>query len=294
MGKIKSFIEKYANATIQDVCFKEVIKDIHEVVIGVPFPIVSLWNGETIERIRNNYNEEIFYRAEDIYLRKDIENITEYGRVNSPYTSRFYGTLGDNNPDKARITTLLETNKILRSEDLNSDVQQIFTTGLWEVKCDLRILVLPFHPLAYKNSRLKYASENFSKTIKEEFPEIATEVFGLVHFFSDHFGRKVLNHFDYKLTAAFGEVFLTDYGLDGIIYPSIRAEYETQNIVLTPQAAKNLNLYKVGMFEVFIHKNQVFYEPIAYCDKMDSNSPVFEWKYLERLPIDEINKKIKK
>src|SRR5688500_17556952 len=90
---IHRFLNKYEDAHISAIPFEEIKSDIHEVIVLIPFPTVALDDRELIERIRNNYDGEIFESWTQLSARKDINNIQTYGRLNVPYSSVFYGTL---------------------------------------------------------------------------------------------------------------------------------------------------------------------------------------------------------
>ena len=288
---IQQFISKYEKSDIASFEYSEILSDIHDSVIGTPFPIVSLFEGELIERIRNNYNGEIFRQQQEVSLRTDLQNITDYGRVNKPHQSNFYGTLMDDNLDLARITPVIETHPTLRIRNTKTTEQQIFTTSQWLAKDNLRLLIVPFYTEA-KNKRLRAAAEHFTSTISFDFADLSSKILQFLQFFSDHFGREVSDHLNYKLTAAFGEVFMQDYNLDGIIYPSIKSEFQTQNIVLKSNSMSKLELHKVGMFELFIHNDQVFIDPIAYAEDLGQRKDDFKWIYVERTQRNIIDEKI--
>jgi hypothetical protein len=256
-NRISSFINKFRKCDLKKIDYTEVLEDVQKVVVGIPFPVVSLWQNEVIERIRNNYNGEIFYNINSISLREDVENITEFGRANTPNKPVFYGTLGFKNQDHARITTVVETHKTLRTKNINTEEQQIFTSGRWIVKGELQIILLPFHELT-KNIRLTLASDHFTSGIQEQFSSYSEEILDLLHFFSTEFAKEVYNHNDYKLTAAFTDVFLNSYGLDGIVYPSVKSEFKTENIAIKKKSLSKIELLKAAMFELFINKDQVF------------------------------------
>lgn len=290
----QDFISKYKQSDISEFEYSEILTDIHKSIVGTPFPIVSLYRNELIERIRNNYNEEIFMEEKQVSLRTNLQNITEFGRVNKPHHSNFYGTLADDNLDLARITTVIETHRTLRTRNISTTEQQIFTTSQWLAEGDFKLLIIPFHSQANRNKRLGKTAQHFSAAISIDFGKLSTEILELLAFFSDCFGREVNNHLNYKLTAAFGEVFMKDYQLDGIIYPSIKSEFQTQNIVLNHSGVSKLKLHKVGMFELFIHKDQVFIDPMAYAENLGHNNSNFNWIQVERTPREIIDRKLGK
>jgi hypothetical protein len=290
---IHRFLNKYQDAHISAIPFEEIKSDIHEVIVSIPFPTVALDDRELIERIRNNYDGEIFESWTQLSARKDINNIQTYGRLNVPYSSVFYGTLEGANLDMARITTIMETHKIFRNDIIDATLQQIFTTSQWKVNGNLTLLIIPFHNASDMSQRIKTTAVKFLDRFVRDFPQDYPSFIKLLNFFSQQLAKPVLDHEQYKFTAALSEVFLKDYHLDGIIYPSIKTGYQTENIAVKAESVNKLELFKVAMFELFIHKKQTFIDPIAYATDLGVKKENFNWVQVkERTPIHIIQEKI--
>jgi hypothetical protein len=290
---IQQFLNKYREADISTMSFEDIKADIHEVIVSIPFPIVALDDRELIERIRNNYDGEVFHSWTQLSARQDLENIKTCGRLNVPKSSVFYGTLQGANLDMARLTTIMETHQSFRNDVVDATVQQVFTTSQWRVKGNLRLLVIPFHNAEDMSKRLKLTAEKFKRHFERDFPQTYPGFINLLNFFSKQLAKQVRDVEQYKFTAALSEVFLKDYRLDGIIYPSTKTGYQTENIAIKAESTNKLELFKVAMFELFIHKKQTFIEPIAYATNLGVKRENFNWVHIEvRTPIHVIQEKI--
>ncbi len=78
--------------------------------------------------------------------------------------------------------------------------------------------------------------------------------------------------------------------MDGIIYPSVRAEYKTHNIALKPESVKKIELIKAGMFDLISDKEKVFIDNVAYALDLGENKDNFQWTYVDRTHEKEIQK----
>lgn len=289
----QKFIAKYDSSQISEIDYVEILNDLRQLVVGIPFPIVSPHKGDIIERVRINYDGEIFKYETEVSLRTDLDNISEFGRLNKPEQANFYGTFVDDDITKARITTINETHRTLRKRNTKTVESQIFTTSQWQVKDDLRLLVLPFHSEVRNNSRMLHTAVYFRLSIEKSFGSSAQGIQNVLNFFSDQFSKEVQDHLDYKLTAAFGEVFMEDYEIDGIVYPSLKADFETQNVALSPKAMSKIRLFKVGMFELFINEDHVVIDPMAYAEDLGPSNSDFNWIAVKRTSPEDIDEKLR-
>ncbi|MCE7864289.1 MAG: RES domain-containing protein [Bacteroidetes bacterium CHB5] len=289
-SRIRNFIRKYQAGCLH-IRIEEICEDVRSVVSSVPFMIVSLKNEVRLERVRNNYGAEIFTNEHDISFRRDLKNIAEYGRANLMYESVFYGSMFPKDIAFARITNILETNKILKSGIKDHKGRHKFTTGQWEVVGHLNIVVLPFNQRALLNNyitRIEY--ERYMDSINSLPKRDQQLIVLLMNFLANEFGKDVVDHADYKLSAAFSHVFLASLGLDGIIYPSRKAEFKSYNIALKPSAVDNIKLLKAGLYELDIDGTQVGMNMLAYAIDLGSKNMEFVWIPSERKHLSEILK----
>lgn len=288
--RIKNFISKY-HAGIRHLRIEEICEDVRSVVSSLPFMIVSLKNEVRLERVRNNYNGEIFTNEQDLSFRIDLENITEYGRANIMHESVFYGSMFPKDIAFARITNILETNKILKNGIKDHRGRHKFTTGQWEVVGHLNIAVLPFNDRALLNNyitRIEY--ERYMNSINSLPKRDQQLIILLMNFLANEFGKDIIDHTDYKLSAAFSHVFLSSLGLDGIIYPSRKAEFKSYNIALKPSAVNNIRLLKAGLYELEINGTQVGINMLAYAIDLGKKNREFVWIPSEKKHLSEILK----
>ena len=143
------------------------------------------------------------------------------------------------------------------------------------------------------SQRLRITAGNFKRHFERDFPHRYPNFIKLLIFLSKQLAQPIHDHEQYKFTAALSEVFLKDYRLDGIIYPSIKTGYQTENIAVKAESVNKLELFKVAMFELFIHKKQTFIDPVAYATDLAEKKENFNSVYIkERTPIHLIHEKI--
>lgn len=90
--------------------------------------------GLLLHRCRNR-NGQVLNKASEISCRNDLENISEYGRVNEPKQSIFY--VADIRP-----TAISETSMTFRGENYK-DIEEIsITTGHWKSVEELKLTLI--------------------------------------------------------------------------------------------------------------------------------------------------------
>lgn len=244
-----------------------------------PIGVVQIRPNTFIERIRNNYNGEIFSSKNEISYRKDLHNITEFGRANIPYTSIFYGSLSSSYINEIRVVNVLETNKEFRfSKPIKK--RQIFTSGRWRTIYPLTLALFSFNrEAALNNLEVLNDSIQLSKLFsalpysqRKAFVESNT-------FLSNFFTMKsIRSHLDYSLTAFFSDIILEKMPIDGILYPSVRAGYRTYNIALKPSVVEFKTQFEIAaMFELFAYKKSTVITNVAIADIDGYGS--FSWNY---------------
>lgn len=276
-NKIIWFLSKYRDGRARPP-IQEMIADIHNVIISIPFMVAPLKQGVRLERVRNNYNGEMFSKISDLSSRPDIEKIKEYGRANLMHESVFYGCMFPENIEFARLTNVIETNPILKSGNKTHKGKYIFTTSQWEVIGFINLLILPLNEKAILNNYITNVEfDHYILELNKVNSNVRNIVYELVKFFADEFAKPVEDHKDYMLTAAFSHVFMVDYDIDGIVYPSVKSEYRSHNIAIKPSSLIGLDLLKVGMYELFIDKTQVQLIPLAYSLDLGKDKKNFIW-----------------
>lgn len=233
-----------------------------------PIPRLEIGANVQIQRLRNNYNGELFTSEEEISYRRDPWNIKEFGRANFPYSSKFYGSLSSKYIDAIRVVNVLETNREFRDGKMDKK-RQVFTSGEWVTIQPLKVAIFPFHKAAIiQNEEVESHARIFNSFV-DKFPleqsGMIKKVLKYVSFFYSN--RNIHKHFDYLISAFVSEFIFDIYKLDGILYPSVRATYKTNNLVLDPQSVlSKLRLDKAAMFELFLNGKNAYIDNVAFAE----------------------------
>jgi hypothetical protein len=253
-----------------------------------PVPKLEIQFGVPIQRLRNNYHSELFTSEDEISFRQDYRNIKEFGRCNFPNSSKFYGSLNSKYINETRIVNVLETNKEFREKKMVRK-RQIFTSGEWITTQPLNVAIFPFdrNAILY-NEEIKFHAEKFGSIIGEFTPEQKVIYKRVLKFISYYYSLKhIFNPLDYTISAYITELLFDKYGFDGILYPSVRAEYKTYNLVIEPNSViSKLRLDKAAMFELYLVRKNAFIDNVAYADI--SRGFKLYWNYTERTSETEL------
>ncbi|MDE3236245.1 MAG: hypothetical protein KGO81_09850 [Bacteroidota bacterium] len=255
---------------------------IHELLTISPIPVVEISENVSLERLRNNYKGEIFHSEADISFRQDYWNIKEFGRANFPSSSKFYCSLASKYVKDIRIVNVLETNKEFRQKQVIKK-RQVFTSGQWITNSILKVAVFPFNQSAILyNEEIGFHSNKFYQIINnfsEEQRMIYKKTLRFISYFYSL--KEIMNHYDYTVSAYLSEFIFDKYNLDGILYPTVRAQFRTYNLVLRPEVSlSKLTFTKAAMFELILIGKKAVIDNIADGEKDNLNN--IYWNYTER------------
>lgn len=246
-------------------------------------PIATIFKGEYIDRVRINKNGEIFNKIDQITYITDattLDNCTEFGRANFPKQSVFYGAIPSPQAKYPRATAYIETTKVFEDHPLPDCINEIFTLGRWKVLEDIHILEMIFSDEALKIS--EYARTAFNIKISEIQNHHNKQHFiDQGKLFSEEFARSDCRNADYnyKISSAYSNYVWNATPLKGITYPSVKTEYQGQNVALLPELVdKKLELEIVVMFK-FERENGIN-KPIdsfRMAKDLGANKSDFQW-----------------
>ncbi len=254
----------------------------------VPFVTTLLKKGHTIERARINKPGEIFSSESQISYRTDYPNIKSYGRANVPHFSLFYGAIESDTIKHPRFVNLLETSEIFRNLEKNEveNADFIMTVGKWIIKEDIEIVEMVFDEKSIENSAdIKRSYEFHLEKLTTEHPEHKEQFKLILRFFSNQFAKKDINtHFDYMISSAYADIALNWRDHKGLTYPSVKTDYQGQNVVLTPFVVdKYLDLEITAMFRVQKNGKKSFISPLKHCTDFGALNTNFKW--IDYVPI---------
>lgn len=213
---------------------------------------VTYHKGKVVTRARINYEGVEFRQKKEFSFKPEKYNST-YQRASTPNKTMFYATsipdkLEQGELDNMRVIGLAETVPFMRDPSIKTGYQKI-SFGLWEVVEDINLIAIVHKETYQKESNytreLVSAYNNYIKNVP---PEIANKSLKFFTYLADEFAKEAIKDdcdYDYMISAIFSEL-TAKQGLDGIIYPSVRAAGKGFNIAITPEATKKLKLNVAG------------------------------------------------
>lgn len=180
-------------------------------------------------RYRKHSTGENFYEtANDLLYRKDILNINKFGRLNEPGQGLFYC-----NDNENQSTGIAEIVSVFRENKESNE--EILTIGAWNVKKNLKLaVILPNKYNLGLNTEFDKIKENYNSFYdSEDFEEVKI----LNEFIANEFTLDLEKHkSNYKITCAYSNYIKEQFPeIDGIIYGSVKSEFNGTNIVLWPE-----------------------------------------------------------
>lgn len=221
-------------------------------------PIVEykIRKGQAVYRCRRmNKTSNIFYFESDISYRKDIANITTFGRANTPRQSVFYGSLTSEELPDGILPTIKETSGMfIEPEDqVWHEGYESYTIGMWTAKEDIYVSVIPPAGKFKKQTKL---NEQISRAFEEGEKNSVTPISPEAKEFYNLMGHEICKdvqpgaHMQYGVTAIFSAYLLSQR--IGIAYPSVKTEQQVLNVAFEPQKFDQLfNFERAGVVDLF-------------------------------------------
>jgi hypothetical protein len=211
---------------------------------------VSYHRGKSLMRARPNYENEEFRTKKEFSYKPQALN-DKYQRASTPFKTMFYATtvadmLEPGESANMRVIGMVETIPFLRDSKIEKGYQKI-SFGRWEVNEDINLLAIihkgSFHG---ENGFIRMLFNDYTKNLALEQPEIREKSEKFCRFLAEEFGKdNISNDYDYLISAIYSEMAIKK-GLEGILYPSVRAGGQGFNVALTPEATKKLKLVVAG------------------------------------------------
>lgn len=233
---------------------KDEILSLFKQVGKIGHVVVTFHRGKSVMRARPNYNGERFEKKSD-YSFKPQEYNTTYQRASTPNQTVFYATaipetLQPGELDNMRVIGVAETIPMLR--DKTKSGYQKVSFGRWYVHEDIHLLaIVQKDKYAEESSYTKELSDAYKEFIAGTPKDILERSLAYTTFLADEFSKEdIRGDYDYMISALFSEL-VTQRGLDGIFYPSVRVGGKGFNIAITPEATKKLGLYVAGECSIY-------------------------------------------
>jgi len=135
-----------------------------------------------------------------------------------------------------------------------TSTEEHYVGGLWKVVEPVNVIALVHHQaFTSKNERLKQLHDQYELAVKKD-PDMAERSLRLSEFLANDFAKPVPRDKDwqYKISAAFA-THVKKLGIDGLMYPSVKADGDTSvfNVALTPTSVDNkLKLEEISAVRV--------------------------------------------
>jgi hypothetical protein len=254
---------------------------IRESLKFIPITTAKLYKGTAIDRVRLNGSIKLFNSQTELsYInnQKIIDKyLTEFGRANKPFQPMFYAALRSSKIEHNRLTAYLETSEMIHNTESINLEGELFTVSRWEVLNELEIAEIVFSDDALKmnpDTQLSFKNQ-FNNLKNSEYREIALRQ---LQFFSNEYARKSKSHHDYKISVAYSDFLLNDYGLDAITFPSVKSDYQGQNIVFKPESVdKHLEIKIVSTHRVHKNKMKSMMSNFYHTTEFGTNNSEFKW-----------------
>jgi len=238
LTELRNILKGLSELDLNAVSYDEVMKIINSELV-LPVLVTEIHKGHYIERIRINKPDQIFTSKNELSYRTDLENIKTFGRANSPGKSMFYGSVISSPIPLPRIVALSETDELLRSREKGTvDKDIVMTVSKWRINENISLAEMVF-----KKDRIPTTPEiekayNFHLALfRESMPEEEVQkLISILEFYSEEFAKpEIARDCDYKISAAYAESAFNNGSVQGIIYPSVRTDYEGSNVALLPK-----------------------------------------------------------
>lgn len=194
----------------------------------IPVPHLEYKPNKLIRYRRHIKGEIFFEHSYELSYRTDIMNINSFGRANEPGQGLFYC-----NDDGNQETGISEAVSIFRGNTQSQE--EILTIGAWDLKKPLSlVMILPTEENSGKNSEFDKMKEFYNSFEKsKEFEDLKK----FNEFLANEFTLDLEKHrSNYKITCAFSNYIKEKFPeIDGIIYASVKSEFNGINIVLWPE-----------------------------------------------------------
>lgn len=286
--ELQTLLQKLKGMDLSKVPYNEIISIVNTAMV-LPVLLTEIREGNYIERIRINKKDQIFTSKKELSYRTDPENINTFGRANSPGSAMFYGAVISSPIQLPRIVALAETEELLRSKDKGRvDKDIIMTVSRWQITKNMRLAEIVFKKDRIKSTpEIEKAYLFHLKAFREQMAEDEVQkLISILEFYSEEFAKSdIITDTDYKISAAYAESAFKNDMVQGIIYPSVRTEYEGSNVALLPATVDDhLQFEEAFIVHVQIRGKKVFLDNLYRTGIVETNTNDLAWREMESTP----------
>lgn len=278
---------------------KIISNDLHEVdyeyILGlfktnirkIPIPIAKLDKFSKIDRARKNNGDILFHNVDQLSYVKDKNvterYLTEFGRANKPHNPMFYGALYSSVLDNQIVTAIAETSKLFQDPNGRNMAGELYTLSRWQTNSELLVAEVVFSKDAIKNNPdIKNEFEKQTKLAKDAGEDDIDFYIDFLGFISDQFARETKSHNDYKISAAYTELVLTNPKISGVTFPSVQTKYMGVNIVFPPSVVdENLEVLCATTRKLYKNKKKTLITNHKKCLNINESPNNLQWEDTE-------------
>ena len=237
----------------------------------------TLYTGSQIFRSRPNRTKDFFTSIDEITYPKP-EFIKNFGRLNCPGQSIFY--CSENRP-----TSYMELTEMW-AEEVGFGETFFVTISEWILQRDINLVMIVNPNKAERKTEYdKMHGEAFDQKLSECTPEQQKIGYRFYEFISQEFFKPAKKDLStYIKTCAFGNLALSYFTCDGLIYPSVPFMGDGFNIVLRPEIVdrdevivKSVLRNKIRAEEQENGKHHFIDDDHQFAKKIDLKTRVIEW-----------------
>lgn len=222
-----------------------------------------------------DYEEDFNTRCRLSYA--PMEFNTKYLRASTPENTMFYGSVLKDNftlEDHAhtRITACCETSELLRDNTIKNG-ERLMIIGTWEVQELITLATIFDSTQEYNIDYLEEIKNSYIIFLKKN-PELETKGIEYLKFLAKEFSKDVKdgqNH-EYHISSIFSSI-ISNTGLDGILYPSVRAAGLGLCVAIQPKILNKLKLIGVRKCIIKKENGQTIITYLKACDVDDDSKP---------------------
>ena len=250
---------------------------------GIGYMLVTFHKGKSIIRARPNNEGERFLKKED-YSFKPQQLNTTYQRASTPYKTMFYGSVLPEDFESeelknARIVGVLESLIWLR--DKTSSGYKKISFGKWIVQENINLIAIIHNDTYFSESNyVRELVDAYTHFIAKEDKGMIDKSLKFQRFLAEEFSKDITTQFDYLISAIFTESAIAIQGIDGILYPSVRAMGRGFNVAISPEACSKLGLFVVGECSVYKLRDHTVIGN-DFVAELDGKTDEFELKEIE-------------
>lgn len=244
-----------------------------------PLPIMRIeyYKGKIFDRAVRIEEDEADFNARCRLSYAPMEYNTNYLRASTPENTMFYGSvLKDNftidDHGYTRITACCETSELLRDNTITKG-QRLMIIGTWEVQDFITLATIIDPTKEYNIEYLQEIKNSYLSFLKQN-PEIETKGIEYLKFLAKEFSKDVKNgqNHEYHISSLFS-VLISNTGVDGVLYPSVRAAGIGLCVAIHPRVLNKLKL--VGVRKCLLKKEngQITITYLKACDVEDDSKP---------------------